>query len=94
MQTYIDHYEPLLADFSDRQLCMLINNNNHLRSQIEDIPSMLTADLSEAAQPVMATNIEQVSAKLLDLNITVSHAIADMMIGDIDTAKVKKRCVG
>ena len=51
MQTYIDHYEPLLADFSDRQLCMLINNNNHLRSQIEDIPSMLTADLSEAAQP-------------------------------------------
>lgn len=73
---------------------MLINNNNHLRSQIEDIPSMLSADLSEEAQPVMATNIEQVSAKLLDLNIMVSHAIADMIIGDIDTAKVKERCVG
>lgn len=90
MQTYIDHYEPLLTDFSDRQLCMLINNNNHLRSQIEDIPSMLSADLSEEAQPVMATNIEQISAKLLDLNILVSHTIADMIIGDIDTAKVRE----
>lgn len=80
----------MLTDFSDRQLCMLINNNNHLRSQIEDIPSMLSADLSEEAQPVMATNIEQISAKLLDLNILVSHTIADMIIGDIDTAKVRE----
>ena len=69
---------------------MLINNNNHLRSQFEDIPSMLSADLSEEAQPVMATNIEQISAKLLDLNILVSHTIADMIIGDIDTAKVRE----
>lgn len=67
---------------------MLINNNNHLRSQIEDIPTMLNRDLSEEAQHVMVTQIEQVSAKLLDLNIAVSHAISDMIIGDIDTAKV------
>ena len=67
---------------------MLINNNNHLRSQIEDIPTMLNRDLSEEAQHVMVTQIEQVSAKLLDLNIAVSHATSDMIIGDIDTAKV------
>ena len=67
---------------------MLINNNNHLRSQIEDIPTMLNRDLSEEAQHVMVTQIEQVSAKLLDLNIAVSRAMSDMIIGDIDTAKV------
>lgn len=67
---------------------MLINNNNHLRSQIEDLPNILTSELSREAELVMTTQIEQVSAKLLDLNLTVSHAIADMIIGDIDTAKV------
>ena len=88
IQTYTEYYQQNLADYSDRDLCALINNNNNLRELIEGIPDMLSDSLTEDAVKEMNAQLSQVTAQLLDLNTAAAHALSDMIIGDIDTARV------
>lgn len=49
---------------------------------------MLSDSLTEDAVKEMNAQLSQVTAQLLDLNTAAAHALSDMIIGDIDTARV------
>ena len=75
--------------YSDRELCAIINNNNILREHIESLPWLVgDYELSEEQTVDMNTLLSNVTAPLIELNTLAAHALGDLIIGDIDAAKV------
>lgn len=90
LRIYTEYYQQLIAseDCSDRELCAIINNNNQLRELVEGIPDLLLLDLSEDMTIEMNSLLSNATAPLIELNTLAAHALGNMIIGDIDSARV------
>ena len=75
--------------YSDRELCAIINNNNLLREHIESLPWLVGDDeLTEEQTVDLNSMLSNVTAPLIELNTLAAHALGDLIIGDIDAARV------
>ena len=80
--------------YSDRELCAIINNNNLLREHIESLPWLVGDDeLTEEQTVDLNSMLNNVTAPLIELNTLAAHALGDLIIGDIDAARVSGRVI-
>ena len=80
--------------YSDRELCAIINNNNLLREHIESLPWLVGDDeLTEEQTVDLNSMLNNVTAPLIELNTLAAHALGDLIIGDIDAARVSERVI-